>query len=499
MNLRHFHLVITLLLGLCTALFWALAHPEVLSFHEQNQLFLCTTGYLRQSLTVPGGLADWLAEALVQFFFYPVLGAVLLALLFMALQAACRALSPSSSFLSVVPALLVLFHMGDFDALLSYPVALVLTVGCFAVTAHSPLWLKAILTPALVWCAGPVGVLYPVLTLWKQPKQAIILTVLSLVSLFVSFRLLSAPRYPAFTLLWGINYHRLVLKVGTAPALQWVIPAVIALLPRLQLLGRRLSVAGRETAARLLPSADFLLAIGLILAATLPGPLTRHFYDPSTCAILEQSRLIRRGAWDELLDKAQRWQHEGLPACRSDEYCTAVNLSLAMTGRLDQHFADYPQTGFTGLLSPNHHDNISGMPTMEAFYRMGLISEAMHYAFDMQESIANYRKSARLTRRLSECNIILGHYKVADKYLSQLEQTMFYRSWARSARQSLASGTALQHEPWGTLSSYCLPDDAYFRPDHVAVVIRQLCLHNAGNRVARQYLQAYVRLLRQAQ
>ena len=499
MNLRHSHLVITLLLGLCIALFWALAHPEALSFHEQNQLFLCTTVYLRQSLAVPGGLADWLAEALVQFFFYPVLGAVLLALMFMALQAACRALSPSSSFLSVVPVLLLLLYMGDFDVLLSYPVAIVLTLGCFVFTTQSSLLVKVIATPVLVWCVGPVAVLYPVLILWKQRRQGIILTALCLVSLYVSFQLLSSPRYPAFTLLWGINYHRLVLKVGTAPALQWVIPTVIALLPGFHLLGRHLSAAGRETTARLLPSADFLLALCLILAATLPGPLTRHFYDPSTCAILEQARLIRRGAWDELLDKAQRWQHEGLPACRSDEYCTAVNLSLAITGRLDQHFADYPQTGFTGLLSPNHHDNISGMPTMEAFYRMGLISEAMHYAFDMQESIANYRKSARLTRRLAECNIILGHYKVADKYLSQLEQTLFYRSWARSARQSIASGTALQHEPWGTLSSYCLPDDAYFRPDHVAVVIRQLCLHNAGNSVARQYLQAYVRLLRQAQ
>lgn len=492
MNLRHSHLVITLLLGLCTGLFWAVAHPEALSFQEQNQLFLCKADYFLHCVSIPGGLADWIAEGLTQFFFYPALGGLVLALLFMMLQAECRALAPSS-LLSVLPALLILLYMGDIDVLLSYPVAIALTLGCFVVTRRSSLWLKVILTPILVWGAGPVAMLYPILLLWKRWRQGIVVAALGLVYLFAGFRLLSSPQYPTFTILWGINYHRLVLRVATAPAMQSIILATIAVLPRLDLLFKTIFRDERKRTTRII--ADFALSLCLILASTLPTPLSNHFYERNTYAILKQSYLIRRSAWDEILDKAKKWQQEGLPVARSDEYCTAVNLSLAMTDRMDEHFADYPQTGFTGLLSNNHHDNISGLPTMEAFFQMGLISEAMHYAFDMQESISNYRKSARLTRRLAECNIILGDYKVADKYLSQLEQTLFYRDWARSARQTLADGTAMQHEPWGRLRSYCLTDDAYFQPHLAAVVVRNLYLHNRENRIARQYLLAYTKLL----
>lgn len=493
MNLRRSHLVITLIFGLCTGLFWALAHPEALSFQEQNQLFLCTADYFLHCVSIPGGLADWMAEGLTQFFFYPALGGVVLALMFMTLQAECRAVS-HSSLLSVLPALLILLYMGDFDVLLSYPVAITLTLGFLVITTNSPLWLVAILSPILVWCAGPIAILYPVLLLWKRWKQGIILTALYLVSLFVSFRLLSSSQYPTFTILWGINYHRLVLKVATAPAMQWIILVVIAVLPGLHLLFKTI-FKGEQRQKKYFTALDFSLSICLILVATLPTPLSNHFYERNTYAILEQSYLIRRSAWDKILDKAKNWQQEGLPVAKSDEYCTAVNLSLAMTDRMDEHFADYPQTGFTGLLSNNHHDNISGLPTMEAFFQMGLISEAMHYAFDMQESISNFRKSARLTRRLAECNIILGDYKVADKYLSQLEQTLFYRDWAHSARQTLANGTAMQHEPWGRLRSYCLTDDEYFQPRLAAVVVKKLYFHNRENRIARQYLLAYTKLL----
>jgi hypothetical protein len=47
------------------------------------------------------------------------------------------------------------------------------------------------------------------------------------------------------------------------------------------------------------------------------------------------------------------------------------------------------------------------------------------------EAIPNYNKSARALRRLVETNIVTGQYEVALKYISILEETMFYRGWAR--------------------------------------------------------------------
>ena len=78
----------SVLFALAIFLFWFFAVPHLLSFHEQNQLFLYDWKYLIQRLAVGGGLADLIGEFLVQFFCYQLAGAIIMALLFSGLQLA---------------------------------------------------------------------------------------------------------------------------------------------------------------------------------------------------------------------------------------------------------------------------------------------------------------------------------------------------------------------------------------------------------------------------
>ena len=127
----------TTLLGAAVFSFWMWACPQALNYHEQNQLFLCTWEYFRERLALPGGFADWLSEFLVQFFFLRWSGALVLAILAVLLQLsvwkAARSINPEGnrSFysLSFVPSLLMLVHMGNMEVLVSYPVALLLSVA----------------------------------------------------------------------------------------------------------------------------------------------------------------------------------------------------------------------------------------------------------------------------------------------------------------------------------------------------------------------------------
>lgn len=504
---RHLSNILTLFLGICVALFWIKVHPEALSFQEQNQMFLCTWDYFLNRASIPGGFADWLAEGLIQFYYHLIIGAVILALLLMIVQMECRAMlfqisshycrtkdeiASTSNLLSILPALLIFLYMGNADVLLTYPIAIAITLGAWLATSKSPLWIKILLTPILVWAIGPIAILYPVINLWQDIKHGCILIVLSIICMFISFRFLSSSQYPTFTLFWGINYYRIILLTKAAPWMQWIIPAAIAVLPGLQILIQRIA---RNWNRKIVSAAVTFISVCLILISTLYTPLLNHFYYPNAYAIMEQSYLVRRGKWNEILEKAKKWHKEKLPFASSSECCSAVNLALAMTNSMNEHFYDYPQSGPNGLLSTEYHNNLSGLPIMEAFYQMGLISEAMHYTFEAQESIPNHKKSARLTRRLAECNIILGDYKVADKYLLQLEQTLFYDDWARSARQCIYEGTEMQHATWGKLRSYCLTEDEYFWPTQAVVVIQKLYRHNKENYIAKQYLQAYVKLL----
>ena len=78
---KTYRFLLTTLLGASVFAFWMWLFPQAISYQEQNQLFLFTWDYLGERLSLPGGLADWLSEFLVQFFYWHWAGALILAVL----------------------------------------------------------------------------------------------------------------------------------------------------------------------------------------------------------------------------------------------------------------------------------------------------------------------------------------------------------------------------------------------------------------------------------
>ena len=83
---KHLQGFLSLLFAIAIALFWAFPYRCALSYQEQYQLFLFTPSYFTERISVPGGLADYVAEFITQFYYVYALGAILLALVFFSLQ-----------------------------------------------------------------------------------------------------------------------------------------------------------------------------------------------------------------------------------------------------------------------------------------------------------------------------------------------------------------------------------------------------------------------------
>ena len=221
-----------------TFAFWMWLYPQALSYHEQNQLFLFTWDYLCERLSLPGGLADWLSEFLVQFFYWRWAGALVMALLAILLQravwrAARSAVVPDKRgayVLTFIPSLLLLIYMGDVEVLVSFPVALLLAVWLCPLFIRSGWHRLCWLIPLGWWLCGPViviPILVSVLQVHKATDLLIGLMIVAWTALtfFAAYRLL-APQYPWRDALCGLNYYRLV---ETLPVLQLIIPAVTLL------------------------------------------------------------------------------------------------------------------------------------------------------------------------------------------------------------------------------------------------------------------------------
>lgn len=126
---------LTMLFGVAVFFFWGSVYPAHLSYQEQFQLFLFDAGYFGERMAVPGGLADYIAEYLTQFYYHTWAGACILALLYVLLQRLVWKLAKEQGAvdtyypLSFLPVIVLWHFMGDENAMLSLVVALLLALA----------------------------------------------------------------------------------------------------------------------------------------------------------------------------------------------------------------------------------------------------------------------------------------------------------------------------------------------------------------------------------
>ena len=208
---RYGNMGLSVLVGIGMFVFWYLWCPHALSYQEQYQLFLWTWDYFIERMSLPGGLADWIGEFIVQFYYVEWLGALFLALLFVALQWVTARLLPKSYWLlSIVPVVLLWWLMGDINVLLSLPVAIILALALVCIMPRSLSWIDIIVLPLVYWLIGPVMWLYVIVRAmqlgWKH-----LWTVGWLVAVQLMAYAWFLPQWPLQQTMTGLNYYRIPL------------------------------------------------------------------------------------------------------------------------------------------------------------------------------------------------------------------------------------------------------------------------------------------------
>ncbi len=479
-------LLFTILSGAAVWLFWWLAFPQALGFKEQNQLFLFTSGFLLERLSVPGGFADWLSDFVTQFNHIIWLGALLNGVVFATIQILVWQVSVKIGKgadcvwypLSFILPAAILYLLGDMYVTMGFVMAILLALvlsRVFISRKSTVFALTAI--PAAFWLIGPAAWIFVFVyfisgkgkSLWRV-FAGLAFSVASL----LLFHYVFAIQYPWRQLLLGIDYYQIPLRqpasLYVVMALAVVIPVCIAALPEL----RRCR------------------AVCLIIqsAAILVSALTflHKSYDRDTYELLAYDQLTRNEKWEEIVSRAGEYQP------KSDIGCVSVNLALFMTGRMDE-MANYYQVGTRGLLMPRMRDFISNISTGEAFWRLGFVNEALRYAFDTQESIPDLKKSPRAMMRMAECQIVNGRYKVAGKYLDILKHSLFYRNWAKEHERFILDENAVDTDPvYSYLRQVRFENDFLFYYPEMDKMLGLLYTQNKNNLMAGYYYMAWKQL-----
>ena len=408
---RYWEHVVLALLAMGVFCFWLLLYPFIPVAREVSLLFLWNTDYLLERLATPGGLARYLGEGTTQFFLNPVNGAIVYAVLF------------------VVAQLLTSKLLRQFFPAMRKDCRFVLS-------------------------------LIPSVILWR-------VAMLPLVPLTPTMAVLLVMGAACVIMTLRSKRTRLAVLCVTIPVMYWLTgPAAILLV---------------LCCIRWIPLTATWFAVCLVGSSFLVnyplGQVARgiDYYwsgakEMGTYEEMECDMLIRQKRWNTIL---RRFQSPVSPAVRSATILASYQSGLLSYNELMKKMV-VPVERFDRAPSVFCTNDMYFVVYFGSVSSAFIVSDlagilcwpniSQRAAFEAMEYVPNYNKSARALKLLTEACIITGQYPLAKKYLSILDDTAFYRRWAREMRLLVDNPKLIEKYPFMLKSqkTYANTEDIFF-------------------------------------
>jgi hypothetical protein len=161
---------------------------------------------------------------------------------------------------------------------------------------------------------------------------------------------------------------------------------------------------------------------GVLFMACLILGLYKYSYDKKTEVLLGIDHCVQQSDWDGVLELSSA------APVTNRMIMNFTNLALFKSGHLADQMFNYPQAGSEGLWLDWSQDWIIAFFGGEIYYNLAYNSEAYRWAF---ETMVARGPNPRSLKRLALTSLVNNEISLAEKYLRMLEQTIFYRKWAR--------------------------------------------------------------------
>ena len=455
---------------------------------EQFQLFLTTYNYFIESLLYPGGLVEYVASFFVQFFILPFAGAIITAFFLttvyiLADRLLGRIVGKKIFFIGSV--FIFFFHLFlsldaycFFQAILSYTLCMsslliVETRKRFGLK----LFLAFLLTPIIYWIAGSISILwafcFALMNLREKNKRKLLGFVVFVFALFISYLSVSLCLVRNYRVSFFPDmYYHTSLKPDSLIYLSWIVlPFWIIIYQLLKKI---------ETFI-LSQKKYFLFVMQLLLIAVLLSGYTWKYSDIQFYRLKKLDYFARYEQWDKIINYCEVKKIDNLLSL------CYQNLALAQKGKLTDKLFYYRQQGVEGL--EVLQNNIGGIAPVLSDIRffIGDIAISQRHAFE--GNIFTQRGSGRLMKRLVQTNLIYGEYRVAEKYIKFLENTLFYRKWACEHRRFLFNDSlCATNHLFLEKRKFLPPESRNFSSNDILEESDTLFRQNSQNKAAEQYM-----------
>ena len=469
-------------------LFFFLQHYANYHFHyiEQEHLFLYSKPYLYAELMQLGGLSQLIADYCTQFFIVTYCGALIMSLLFtiigMLTAGIIRKIAPDSNLfiISIVPVVTLLFVHFDtnyyYGGTIAYCMMLVVLYLYFYIKRIQFQFLYTLVMSVLLfWFAGPIAFLFVVCIFsWElltrfSRAYIFMLPLLFIIGLSIWCVYASYVADYRFILLPD-GFFNVRLYPGVVIYYSWISILVILLLAFL-LRKRQQIRRGRKII-------EHICLLTVVVLLSVYG--IRKFVNFKSAFFEELDYYLRTEQWDQIIERSKGDLKNYL-------YKFCLNVALAEKGELGDRMFYFDQLGTKGLyLDFNRVSHISTLLS-ELYFSMGHISLAQRMAFESNVSTPG-GNNPRMLKRLIQTNLIYGSYSVADKYISLLEQTAFYKDWATEQRKFLWNDEAVEEDSLLSIKRKCiLPDNYLAELDGLDRDLKRIAEQNPSHKSSIEY------------
>lgn len=410
-------------------------------YQEKSILFQVSFDYLRSHLNQPGGFLVYLSELQATFYYYPLLGALLvtleICLVVYLLQLIGTKLAGRNYYF--LPFLIgaVFFYLQTSYQYLGFNsfgilIQLVLFYWFINFKKEWCLWLGVVLFPVSYFLFGSFSIL--LLTLLSvyfiQKKEWVKITIVWIISGLFFF---IGKEFLFFqTTLTLFKYPFNEQNIGGQIRLFMAVVTVIALLPILfQIEFKRINsmLVKKLRVVQLTP----FVVIAVLAFLVIPQIDKKHSH------YFHVEKLFYQQKYDEIIRFNSQFPSSNILTSFLN------NVALAEAGQLSNSFLSFPQTsdGRSLFLKWEMMNEVLKRGGY-FYYSLGMINEAQRWAY---EYMVMHGNSPEVLKMIIKTDLIKGKYTIAEKYIAILEKSVFYRANAREFRNLLNNETAIKNHP----------------------------------------------------
>ncbi len=412
--------------------------PKLVDF-KQQPLFLFDRYFLHDHLVYPGGFGEYISLFFSQFFYYPFAGSfiitILLCLVVLATNRILKAFFSGDYvfILQFLPLLLLVHSHSRYNHTLK-PDIIIITALYAAVLYKYLIWvpyylkiLLFIIISALLtlFFGGNSLILFAIIAILldiknKCPKYIVVIVCYFVITAFIP---LLIGRYNPYMNIKKVFLDIFIAERHYTPITSLYIlflfyPVILVLsiiLPERYRNNFTIKNSGTGTVISMRIIQLSLPVILLLVALKLS-------FDRTEKAKIEINYFAEGKDWKSVIKIGEKLPPE------ERMVIFQLNRALYHTSNLTGNLFKYRQYwGEEGLLLTKHFDRNLLMPISDIYFELGFIRESLHWAYEAQTELGF---TPATLKRISLTNIILGEYKIAEKFLKILAKSVIHKKWA---------------------------------------------------------------------